>query len=286
MKTVNWILLRKIICLPTVFLVFLSPAWAQGSEPVYDSTSFNQAISFDYSGTGAESRELRQRYQLDTLLSGKNNDVQKVLSVLSWVHQQWRHDGSNEPSRPDALTILREAREGKNFRCVEYATVLTGALNALGFQARVVGLKTRDCETKKSGAGHVLTEVWLPEFEKWVLVDGQFNVVPFLGGVPLNAVELQRALSGKSALKPLDKAGEVEGPKKMYYRFFIQPYLYYLETPLTHLVEKGANERAKPLTHVMLVPLGAKPPTVFQQTFLIDYAHYTNSIQDFYRRPN
>jgi hypothetical protein len=56
--------------------------------------------------------------------------------------------------------------------------------------------------------------------------------------VPLNAVELQRALSGKSALKLLDKAGEVEGPKKLYYRFFIQPYLYYLETPLTHLAER------------------------------------------------
>ena len=46
-----------------------------------------------------------------------------ALRLLHWVHMRWQHDGLNEPTRRDALTILREARDGKNFRCVEYAIV-------------------------------------------------------------------------------------------------------------------------------------------------------------------
>ena len=129
------------------------------------------------------------------LIENKIEDIDKVLSVLNWTHNQWRHNGSNEPSKNDALTILKEARGGKKFRCVEYGIVASTALQSLNFKARVLGLKTADVETKKYGAGHVLAEVWMPQFNKWVLIDGQFNLMPILENVPLNAVEFQQAIS-------------------------------------------------------------------------------------------
>lgn len=60
---------------------------------------------------------------------------------MNWVHHQWRHDGGNEPIKNDAISILEEARTGKNFRCVEYGTVVTACLNAVGLNSRVLGLK-------------------------------------------------------------------------------------------------------------------------------------------------
>jgi hypothetical protein len=35
----------------------------------------------------------------------------------------------------------------------------------------------------------------------------------------------------------------------------------------------------------MLVPLGAKNPTVFQIKYPLDYLIYTNSLKDFYQIP-
>lgn len=102
---------------------------------------------------------LRGRHQLDEVVKGATSDTEKALRMLHWVHQQWKHNGSNEPSKPDALTILEEAKEGKQFRCVEYGVVATSCLNSIGLPARVMGLKTKDVETTASGAGHVLLEV-------------------------------------------------------------------------------------------------------------------------------
>ena len=99
---------------------------------------------------------------------------------------------------------MKEARGGKKFRCVEYGIVASTALQSLNFKARVLGLKTADVETKKYGAGHVLAEVWMPQFNKWVLIDGQFNLMPILENVPLNAVEFQQAISENKNYKLID----------------------------------------------------------------------------------
>ena len=138
---------------------------------------------------------LRTTYQLDALVAGKTTDFARVQAVCAWVHQQWKHNGQNTPQHYDPASILQEAAQGKQFRCVEYGIVLVGALTALGIPARTLGLEMADVETRKSGAGHVLAEAWLTDQHKWMLVDGQWDVIPLLNGVPLNAVELQKALA-------------------------------------------------------------------------------------------
>ena len=63
--------------------------------------------------------------------------------------------------------------------------------------SRVLGLKRRDVETAKSGAGHVVAEVWLDQFNKWVFVDGQCGAIPEKDGCPLNAVEFQKSIANE-----------------------------------------------------------------------------------------
>lgn len=115
---------------------------------------------------------LRCRYQLDEVVNGAANDTEKALRMVKWVHKQWSHNGSNEPKRSDALSILKEVKDGKNFRCVEYGTLATSCLNAVGLPARLMGFKTKDLETTATGAGHVLLEIFLPDLQKWVMLDG------------------------------------------------------------------------------------------------------------------
>ncbi len=226
---------------------------------------------------------LRAAYNLDEIVAGAQNDTEKALRMVNWVHKQWNHDGMNEPSRNDALTILAEAKEGKQFRCVEYGIVTTACLNAIGLPARTMGLKTKDVETTEFGAGHVLLEVYLPDLQKWVLLDGQFDVMPVLNNVPLNAVEFQQAIANN-----YDKLEirSLSGANKAQYVNWVYPYLYYFDVKFDN--REGIalkRETVDSKQSLMLVPVGAKAPTIFQKVRPMNYLKYTNSIVDLYQAP-
>lgn len=149
-----------------IFLCFVwVPAWAQNPVAVlYDDIHRDPTISLYFPDTTGDSylRQLRDENQLINLTNNCTTDKEKVLVITDWVHNQWAHDGNNTPSKGDALTILKEARKGRRFRCVEFGTVLASSLMSLGYKARQVGLQTSVIETARYGASHVIVEVWLP----------------------------------------------------------------------------------------------------------------------------
>ena len=116
----------------------------------FDEKSKKAAYVFRYDTqheNNAFLKQLRDEYNLNEVVKGAKNDTEKALKVMNWVHKQWQHNGSNQPSKSDALTILQEAKEGKQIRCVEYGIVTSSSLNAVGFRSRVLGLKTKVVET-------------------------------------------------------------------------------------------------------------------------------------------
>ena len=251
----------------------------------YDAASKAPAYTFRFE-TGAPNtylHTLKTTYRLDQIVQGVDADSAKALRVLKWVHDQWKHNGNNEPRKKDAISILEEAKEGKNFRCVEYGIVATAALNAIGLPARVLALKTKDVETTESGAGHVLLEVYLPDLKKWVLMDGQWDAMPVLNGVPLNAVEFQNAIANNFAQLEIRSLSRT--PKVLYINW-VYPYLYYLDVPFDNregVDLKREMQAGKP--SLMLVPVGAKQPTIFQKKHAINNVVYTHSLADFYAPP-
>ena len=226
---------------------------------------------------------MRKQYKLDEVVAGATNDTDKALRMMHWVHKQWKHDGSNEPKKSDAISILEEVKEGKRFRCVEYGIVTTAALNAIGLPARTMGLKMKDVETIESGAGHVLLEVFLPDLNKWVMLDAQFDAMPVLHNVPLNAVEFQQAIA--SNYKALE-IKSLSGTSKAAYVNWVYPYLYYFDVRFDN--REGVDitrETVDSKASLMLVPYGAKLPKVFQVKYPMDRYKYTHSLPDFYEAP-
>jgi hypothetical protein len=273
-------------CLLPLLFLCITAAPAQSLNAPADAA---RAVRFVYPDAARDEylQRLKREHNLPLPRKDTTGGLQTVLAVADWTHSRWKHNGSHEPSRPDALTILREAAAGKKFRCVEYARVSADALLALGMKARVLNLKTRDAAQRKSGAGHVLTEVWLPGYNKWVLADAQFNVVPVLAGNPLNAVELRRAFDDGQPVMFLDAAGTVSAGRARKYRNFIARYLYFMDAELDQR-EVPYAEKYKLGTHsyLMLVPPGVQPPTVFQRRFPLDYMLSTESVDIFYQRPD
>lgn len=227
---------------------------------------------------------LKNSYPLD-FNNNALSDTEVVLQVLNWTNSRWEHSGNNSPSKNDAITILNEASEGQQFPCFAYAIVLRDQLNALDFKARTIYLKTKDAANRNGPPGHVATEVYLEDLEKWIFIDGQFNVMPVLNGVPLNAVEFQNSISNdydKFELKSLSK----EKMAKNKYVDFVYDYLYYFDTSMDNRYEKEESHVIDDKSSIMLVPKGAKNLTHIDFWNMdVDYCVYTNSIQDFYTKP-
>lgn len=252
----------------------------------FDKKSKNNKLKFWYEQNNNNEylNLLRSKYPIDSLIKDTKTDTEKTLKILHWVHNQWQHNGNNEPKKSDAISILEEVKDGKNFRCVEYGIVATACLNAVGLKARTLALKTKDVETTQYGAGHVLLEVYLNDLGKWALLDGQWNAMPVINNIPLNAVEFQKAIAENYKELEIRTSSDLS---KRHYIDWIYPYLYYFDISFDNRVgnnidTKKVNSKKK----LMLVPIGAKKPGIFQIKHKIDYCLYTNSLNDFYASPN
>jgi len=228
--------------------------------------------------------ELRTKYGLEDLVRGEADDYEKLKRVLAWVQTQWEHNGNNSPSKPDPLTILREVSEGKRFRCVEYAIVVTGCTRSLGMSSRTLGLMRSDVETAESGAGHVVAEVWLRQFGKWVMVDGQWGAIAESKGVPLNAVEVQDAIARKDPGLTIRFVSQTAtADRQANYIEWIIPYLYYLNFGCDQRFYRSAAQ-GQPSQRgvIMLVPKGADKPKAFQRHASFRDARYISNPKAFY----
>lgn len=224
---------------------------------------------------------LRDTYDLDGLTADCETEFEKVQAVTKWVTNLWEHDGWNTPPKNDPLSILHDVtEEGAQYRCVEYGTVIFGCLNALDIPARTIGLKTEDVETRELGAGHVATEAYLEDYGKWILIDGQWGVIPMDGDLPLNAVELSEAL------KRTESDGEPVGFLTLHdggsdgYAEWIKEYLYYMNVTCYMKSERGYRGYT-----MMLTPIGSKIPKVFQIKHPLKADNYTHSVVRFYALP-
>lgn len=255
----------------------------------YSQEPQNPLFVFQYSDTTANEflKELRSSYRLDKLVAEDNSEFEKIKSILDWTNSQWSHNGSNSPSKSDALTILKEAKEGKQFRCVEYGIVAASAMNSIGIPARTLGLKSRDVEKVRRGAGHVVTEVYSKELGKWIFMDPQMNIIPVLNGLPLNGVEFQKEIYSKNPeLKLVNKKGELNDEDRMSYIKWIGKYLFYYDVLFDQkTLDSEKFSSINGMTKLTLVPVGYKEPKVFQRRSKINYSYYTNSLNDFYRTP-
>ena len=127
-----------------------------------------------------------------------------------------------------------------------------------------------------------MAEVWLKQFGKWVLADGQMDAIPERDGVPLNAVELQEAIAGDD---PGLKVRSSSGTDTQRYVLFAGPYLYYFDYSFDQRFFGADHEerRYEPVSgKLMLVPKGAKRPKVFQRNNPIRNCTYTSSPSVFY----
>ncbi|CAA9580431.1 MAG: hypothetical protein AVDCRST_MAG86-2718 [uncultured Truepera sp.] len=123
----------------------------------------------------------------------------------------------------------------------------------------------------------MVSEVFLPDLNRWAFVDGQCNFIPIQDGQPLSGLELRLALDKNVGLASFSAVLQKDFDA---YLSWIDEYLFYLSTSLDN---RAFGEFTGP--SLMLVPVGAETLSVFQRRFPVLNTTYTHSARAFYPKP-
>jgi len=130
----------------------------------------------------------RQRYGLDSLLGGASNEYDAQLRLAAWVGSRFEHGTDSVPGGNHVCSptdVVQAGAAGAAYWCEIAARLMVQAATAVGIPARVI-TASRDAYTWE----HAVAELWSNQFNKWFVVDTDFNVVFEADGRPLSAWEL------------------------------------------------------------------------------------------------
>jgi len=263
------------------YILIVYQAYAQLEPLAWEYGPSKKEVKFYYN----EPREpymlqMREEFDYDELAAGAKTDLERARIVCDWVHKRWEHKGDCEPPKNDPIRILKDARRGMKFSCREYALVAAGCLNSLGIRARIVQLMPKDVANHPLGSYHYVTQAYLNDRKKWIMIDPQWNIIPMLKNYPLSIVELQPALA--KGFKGLTW-GVCTDSLAALYKEGIGEYLYFLIAVFDNRVEGTALPR--PVKGgLMLVPIGCKVPGYFDSLARMKIT-VTNNLSEFYGMP-
>ncbi|MEX0819061.1 MAG: transglutaminase-like domain-containing protein [Pirellulaceae bacterium] len=153
--------------------------------------------------------ELRQRYQLDQVIAGADQEFEQITRLAAWASRQWSRGHLGEAYPPwDALEILSQHRDGTPIGgfCQQYNLVFLQACESLGLIGRAVSLSPGSLVDKPRRSGHEVVEIWSNDYRKWVYVDGQFAwyAVDRETGIPLSLWELRQRQLATFSDRPIE----------------------------------------------------------------------------------
>ena len=155
-----------------------------------------QYIFEDYSHP--ELTSLKNRENLDEVVSSGKNEFEKMLLLCDWTNSQWKNSKPYFYPIWNANIILKNIRSGHTGGfCAQYSVVFLQGCLSLGWQARYIEINTKGFQ-----AGHFNVEVWSNQFNKWIIFDPFFNCYFLLEDQtnPLSALEIHDSLvNGNSA---------------------------------------------------------------------------------------
>ncbi len=122
----------------------------------------------------------------------------RVQALNTWVSTCWRYRNSNDTPQYapwDAATIMSwgKAERGHDGRppavmCVHYGVALVTCCLAIGIPARGAIFTG----SINGWNGHYTAEVWMKEYQKWVMVDPTKDAILFRDGVPMSVSDIRQ----------------------------------------------------------------------------------------------
>ncbi len=157
-------------------------------NPVYKK---NTAFNYSEDLSSPKFRKLREKYQLDTIFHGEEDEFTRILLLREWIKAMIKIEDHGDPYPGEGYVegILDAALDGVGFHCGHFMKVQNGVMNAYGYVTRTIGAGP-GVEGVADGH-HGINEVWVNKYNKWVLSDAKYNHHFEKNGLPLSALEVR-----------------------------------------------------------------------------------------------
>lgn len=139
----------------------------RSSEPyMADSVDFQMKISID----SIRAVEIRKYFQLDTLYTVDDDTWTKAIAIGKFVAFNIPHANEHVPPHQKNAIDLWEYTKNVEpaFNCRLHSILTFELLSSIGIKARYITCLPKD---KEDNDCHVVNEVWLPEKNKWAMLD-------------------------------------------------------------------------------------------------------------------
>ena len=118
----------------------------------------------------------------------------RQLAIMNGIRGGTPVQDSIEPIRSDPLYTWDAMQAGVPAQCTDFAGLMVSALTALDVsEARLWHFSSG---TAWNSSGHSVTEVWVPELNRWVMLDSMNNAYVLADGVPGSVTEIREILLG------------------------------------------------------------------------------------------
>ena len=161
------------------------------------TTDTTQNLQKEYLVDQTRAEQIREYFKtnssldLDAIAASQKSTWEKALDVAVFVAKNIPHNNQKEMLvERNAITLWEYSRRNKNgFNCRWHATILSELLLSIGIRNSFVTCLPYD---KDDGDCHVVNIVWLPELNKWAMLDCDFTeYATSSDGTPLSLQEMR-----------------------------------------------------------------------------------------------
>lgn len=167
----------------------------------YSKHLANSSFEYKYLVDEHRAAEIRAYFKnntgldLDSVAASQKTTWEKTLQLAKFIADSIPHNNQTEPLGDlNAISLWEYAQcVPTGFNCRWHSIFLSELLLSIGIKNRFVTCMPED---KNDNDCHVVNLVWLPEIEKWAMIDSDMmEYVTDENGVPLSLEEMQSELN-------------------------------------------------------------------------------------------
>lgn len=200
---------------------------------------------------------LRERYGLNGI-AGEGDSFTRANRLLCWLSGHIFHKGDYNGALANSLDLLEHsfgkgAAMGVNCRAL--SVILTECCLSLGITARTVylmPLSPYDCDN------HVVCEIWLPEQERWVMLDPTYGgYITDEAGTPFSVSRLRGALADRREIRFVNFSYHGDEPLDLEdLKAYYAKNLFYIKI---NRIQTFGSDQMPGNPAIVFVPLGYDP---------------------------
>lgn len=208
----------------------------------------------------ARAQEIRDYFQLDTLYPENATTWEKAIAIGKFVSSNIPHANQRKwPKDVNAIGLWEYIKEVEPaFNCRLHSIFAFELFLSADIKARYITCMSQD---KDDPDCHVVNEVWLPELNKWAMVDTDMggHYVTDKNGTPLSLKEMREHYISGEKMLIYPAFGKAQKDKDYYAYMAKNTYWFSCWGTLSYYQEDYKVEGVDRNSYVNLIPSGYTP---------------------------